>query len=302
MEPFEEPKRIPEILDRAQITFDLCETAERLFYAEGIHAVGIDRIIAEKDQHEHEENLRRLLLGIAEDVRVVLVVLAALAATVAWIIWGVVEAGYYLPEIATQFVVLGIVSGVLGRVFRLNGMTGNTAAAAFREGAQALVPAALIIGAIMLIALNADVVKGFSKLFTGAFGSGSALIETALKATPLLFVGVGITIAFRANVINIGGEGQMILGARGRQPGPAWMPMGGRFEPQAAQGAWADRLGRWVPVAPRSSPTPHPSHTITAWPSGAMPTDAFCCQPPVCLIRRLAKVRRASSNSGLPSP
>ncbi|KAA6182570.1 bifunctional (p)ppGpp synthetase/guanosine-3',5'-bis(diphosphate) 3'-pyrophosphohydrolase [Thiohalocapsa marina] len=36
----------------------------------------VDRIIAEKDQREHEENLRRLLLGIAEDVRVVLVVLA----------------------------------------------------------------------------------------------------------------------------------------------------------------------------------------------------------------------------------
>ncbi len=36
----------------------------------------VDRVIAEKDQHEHEENLRRLLLGIAEDVRVVLVVLA----------------------------------------------------------------------------------------------------------------------------------------------------------------------------------------------------------------------------------
>ncbi|WPL19812.1 GTP pyrophosphokinase [Thiorhodovibrio winogradskyi] len=36
----------------------------------------VTRIIAEKDQHEHEENLRRLLLGIAEDVRVVLVVLA----------------------------------------------------------------------------------------------------------------------------------------------------------------------------------------------------------------------------------
>ncbi len=36
----------------------------------------VDRVIAEKDQHQHEENLRRLLLGIAEDVRVVLVVLA----------------------------------------------------------------------------------------------------------------------------------------------------------------------------------------------------------------------------------
>jgi uncharacterized ion transporter superfamily protein YfcC len=74
-------------------------------------------------------------------------VLGALAATVAWIIWGVVSAGYYLPEIATQFVVLGIACAVIGRFFGLNGMTGNTAASAFREGAQALVPAALIIGA-----------------------------------------------------------------------------------------------------------------------------------------------------------
>jgi len=37
----------------------------------------VDAVIAVKDRQEHEENLRRLLLGIAEDVRVVLVVLAA---------------------------------------------------------------------------------------------------------------------------------------------------------------------------------------------------------------------------------
>jgi len=37
----------------------------------------LDTVIAAKDRHEHEENLRRLLLGIAKDVRVVLVVLAA---------------------------------------------------------------------------------------------------------------------------------------------------------------------------------------------------------------------------------
>ena len=49
-------------------------------------------------------------------------------------------------------------------------------------------------------------------MFQGAFGSTDALTATALKATPLLFVGVGITIAFRANVINIGGEGQMVAG------------------------------------------------------------------------------------------
>jgi GTP pyrophosphokinase len=38
--------------------------------------VNVDAVIAAKDQQQHEENLRRLLLGIAEDVRAVLVVLA----------------------------------------------------------------------------------------------------------------------------------------------------------------------------------------------------------------------------------
>ena len=34
-----------------------------------------------------------------------------------------------------------------------------------------------------------------------------------MRATPLLLVGAGITIAFRASVINIGGEGQIVAGA-----------------------------------------------------------------------------------------
>lgn len=72
--------------------------------------------------------------------------------------------------------------------------------------------AALLFGAIMLIFLGADPIRGYSEMFVGAFGSGDALIATVLKATPLLFVGVGIVIAFRANVINIGAEGQMVLG------------------------------------------------------------------------------------------
>jgi uncharacterized ion transporter superfamily protein YfcC len=73
-------------------------------------------------------------------------VLGALALTVAWIVWGVVAAGYYLPEIATQFVVLGVACALAGCVFRLDGMTANGAVDAFRAGAQALLPAALVIG------------------------------------------------------------------------------------------------------------------------------------------------------------
>ncbi|NND03205.1 MAG: ABC transporter permease [Acidimicrobiia bacterium] len=72
---------------------------------------------------------------------------------------------------------------------------------------------ALAVGAIMLLALGANPFEGYWAMLEGAFGSTNALIETALKATPLLLVGVGITIAFRANVINIGGEGQIIAGA-----------------------------------------------------------------------------------------
>ena len=72
---------------------------------------------------------------------------------------------------------------------------------------------ALLIGAIMLLALDADPVQAYSALIIGAFGSPNALADTAVKATPLLFVGLGICIAFRGGVINIGGEGQLVAGA-----------------------------------------------------------------------------------------
>lgn len=74
------------------------------------------------------------------------------------------------------------------------------------------VVAALLFGAVMIVLLGADPIEGYVEMFVGAFGSGDALVATVLKATPLLLVGVGIVIAFRANVINIGAEGQMVLG------------------------------------------------------------------------------------------
>jgi len=72
--------------------------------------------------------------------------------------------------------------------------------------------AALAVGAVMLLILRVSPVEAYSALWEGAFGSANAVAETLVKATPLLLVGLGICIAFRANVINIGGEGQMIIG------------------------------------------------------------------------------------------
>jgi simple sugar transport system permease protein len=73
--------------------------------------------------------------------------------------------------------------------------------------------AALMVGAIMLILLNVNPFVAYKALIDGAFGTSNAFAETLVKATPLLFVGLGICIAYRGNVINIGGEGQMIVGA-----------------------------------------------------------------------------------------
>jgi simple sugar transport system permease protein len=73
--------------------------------------------------------------------------------------------------------------------------------------------AALAVGAGMLLLLDADPLEAYGAMLEGAFGSPNALAETLVKATPLLFVGLGISIAFRGGVINIGGEGQYIIGA-----------------------------------------------------------------------------------------
>jgi ABC-type uncharacterized transport system permease subunit len=73
--------------------------------------------------------------------------------------------------------------------------------------------AALAVGAVMLILLRANPMEAYSALLEGAFGSQNALADTLVKATPLLLVGLGICIAFRGGVINIGGEGQLVVGA-----------------------------------------------------------------------------------------
>ena len=73
--------------------------------------------------------------------------------------------------------------------------------------------AALLVGAVMLWLLNVNPLVAYRALWDGAFGSKNAVAETLVKATPLLLVGLGISISFRGDVINIGGEGQMIVGA-----------------------------------------------------------------------------------------
>jgi ABC-type uncharacterized transport system permease subunit len=70
-----------------------------------------------------------------------------------------------------------------------------------------------LIGAIIMLATGNNPVTAFAALFQGAFGSPLAVGRTLLNATPLIFTGLAVAVAFRAGLFNIGGEGQFYIGA-----------------------------------------------------------------------------------------
>jgi len=106
-------------------------------------------------------------------------------------------------------------SGIVARLARWRRrLAGNWQEMAFQAAPPLLaVLAALLIGAVLLLLLGANPISAYGALVAGAFGSVSGLTQSLVKATPLLLVGLGICIAFRASVINIGAEGQIIVGA-----------------------------------------------------------------------------------------
>jgi simple sugar transport system permease protein len=57
------------------------------------------------------------------------------------------------------------------------------------------------------------VLDGYAGLFQGALGNQKAIIGTLVRATPLIFAGLAVALAFRCGLFNIGVEGQLALGA-----------------------------------------------------------------------------------------
>ena len=73
----------------------------------------------------------------------------------------------------------------------------------------------LAASSLVLVAVHAPVLETFGAIFDGAIGSWSALESSLVFAEPIAFTGLAAAIAFRARVWNIGGEGQMVMGAFG---------------------------------------------------------------------------------------
>ncbi len=73
--------------------------------------------------------------------------------------------------------------------------------------------AAMLIGSIVMLLSGFNPLYAYSVLFQGAFGNVPQFAETLNTATPLLLIGLGIAMAFRAGAFNIGAVGQEYLGA-----------------------------------------------------------------------------------------
>jgi general nucleoside transport system permease protein len=71
----------------------------------------------------------------------------------------------------------------------------------------------ILIGMLIFNALGKDPIKGVSVFLIEPIGSLYAISELMVKATPLMLCGLGLAICYRANVWNIGAEGQLLLGA-----------------------------------------------------------------------------------------
>ena len=73
--------------------------------------------------------------------------------------------------------------------------------------------ATLLIASLLVLAAGASPFSVFYLVAKGAAGSQFALMETLTRATPLIFTGLAIAVAFRARLWNIGAEAQLYAGA-----------------------------------------------------------------------------------------
>jgi len=92
----------------------------------------------------------------------------------------------------------------------------GTRLAAFAQALVFPVLAALLafaVGAVVILASGNDPVEAYAALLRGGFGSRTGIGRTLLGATPLVFTGLAVAVAFRAGLFNIGGEGQLYVGA-----------------------------------------------------------------------------------------
>lgn len=110
----------------------------------------------------------------------------------------------------------------------------------------------LVVGAVMILAVGGSILETYAEMWNGAFGSVYFTASTLARATPIILVGLGVSLAFRAGFFNLGAEGQMILGALSAAlaalyiPGPAAVKLIYAFLAGMLAGGLWSALAGWL--------------------------------------------------------
>lgn len=149
--------------------------AYMMVYAERIRKNPQKSVMYSADQHfrsqlEEDKGAQEFKLGHK-------LILLEMLAVLVWIVWGVMKNGYYIPEIASQFFVMGLVAGIIAIVFHLNDMTINGMAEKFQQGAADMAGTAVVVGMAkgILLVLGGSDANTFSSLNTILYSVGNVL-------------------------------------------------------------------------------------------------------------------------------
>lgn len=77
------------------------------------------------------------------------------------------------------------------------------------------VAGAMLVGSLLILAVNANPLEAYYYMLIRPLTSLTSIGEVAMYFTPLLLVGLGVSFTFHAKLSNLGGEGQMLMGALG---------------------------------------------------------------------------------------
>jgi len=85
----------------------------------------------------------------------------------------------------------------------------------------------LLIGALIMLITGHNPVNAYSEMLEGAIGGRNSanLVSTINRAAPIVGMGIAASIAFRAGMFNIGGEGQLVLGGTAAALAAVYLPL-----------------------------------------------------------------------------
>jgi len=72
---------------------------------------------------------------------------------------------------------------------------------------------AFLVGAVLIVISGNNPVEAYKAMFAGALSGKNEIYNTLFCATPIIVTGLAIAVSFKANLFNMGVEGQMLLGA-----------------------------------------------------------------------------------------